>query len=698
MVFLTEAPTLSRLAQLFRELTTDHEKLGILDALPNVQHYFSSPSPVRTFLSGLSPECELAIKSIVAIDQAHIFTFHSEAESLRSLLEDLLAVERFYKEFGGIVGYHALMQELLQPTEAKELKRTAFLSPEGVNIAYDTPDVREAVLQGILRLPEMGEIYPLGGAGDRLSLLEADTGRPLPAATLPFCGKSLVQGLLEDLQAREHLYYQLTGERLITPVAIMTSRDLENHPRIIRMFEDNDWFGRPKDSFKIFRQPLVPVLDESGKWCLKADGHLLMKPGGHGVIWKLAKDAGIFDWFYAKGRKKALMRQINNPIAGLDHGLLAFTGLGLNGDKAFGFASCDRVVGAKEGMNVLIEEKGEAVRYTLTNIEYTDFQKHGLEDRPVSQGSPFSRFPSNTNILFVDLKRVESLTEQHPIPGMLVNRKPMNYLDPLGNPKHGKVVRLESTMQNLADYVQDVRKSPLQKGEWRDLSTFVTFNQRLKTISCTKKKYLGDDSFLETPEGAFADLQKNGRDLLVQQCGWKVPKASAASEMLVSRPAFLFLYHPTLGPLYSVISQKLKSGSLKEGSELQIEMSEVELEEVSIDGSVHLIAKEMEQASCVLKRVTFSNRGINPNGDNVYWKNQIERSECFSLTIFGNGEFVAEDVHFRGAHNITIPSGTRITARQKGQGIELISEPITTPIKRWRYSVDASSRIALRKD
>lgn len=34
------------------------------------------------------------------------------------------------------------------------------------------------------------------------------------------------------------------------------------------------------------------------------------KPGGHGVIWKLAYDKGVFKWFNDHGRKGATVRQV----------------------------------------------------------------------------------------------------------------------------------------------------------------------------------------------------------------------------------------------------------------------------------------------------------------------------------------------------------------------------------------------------
>ena len=42
------------------------------------------------------------------------------------------------------------------------------------------------------------------------------------------------------------------------------------------------------------RQPLVPVISvEGGEWLLDAQLKPMMKPGGHGAIWKLMRDEGV---------------------------------------------------------------------------------------------------------------------------------------------------------------------------------------------------------------------------------------------------------------------------------------------------------------------------------------------------------------------------------------------------------------------
>lgn len=65
----------------------------------------------------------------------------------------------------------------------------------------------------------------------------------------------------------------------------------------------------------------------------------------------------MLSWLESQGCVAGLVRQISNPIAGTDTTLLSLAGAGFSGGRRFGFASCDRAIGASEGMNVLVERK-----------------------------------------------------------------------------------------------------------------------------------------------------------------------------------------------------------------------------------------------------------------------------------------------------------------------------------------------------
>ncbi len=652
-----------------------------------LEKFYPSSSSVKRFLKTATSEEQVVIRSILALGQEErLFTGDHFTKRMRNLLQQLLPIEKFYREIGGLIGYHVRMQELLSFSMEKKEGKKKYLPAEGIDISKDTEEVRKSIIDGIFHLDEMAELYPLGGAADRLRLVDEKTGVALPAARLPFRGKTLLEGLIADLQSREYLYYKLFGKRVVTPVAIMTSQEKNNHAHILAICEESRWFGRPKESFRFFCQPSVPTVNRDGKWCLQGPMQLLLKPGGHGVIWRLARDEGIIDWFFSKGRKKALVRQINNPVANTDYGLLAFTGIGCAQDKIFGFASCPRQVKASEGINVLVEGDKE---WVLTNIEYCDFKKFGIDDQPERPGSPYSKFSSNTNILFVDLGAILEAVAKCPIPGILVNLKKLIYHTDTGEKKEEEIARLESTMQNIADFF--TAPSP------KELKTYLTYNDRHKTISTAKREFALGASLFETPEGCFLDILNNGRDLLCNACQFDLPEVSDPTSFFIHGPSFLFLYHPTLGPLYSIIAQKLRKGHLHPGAELQLEIAELDIEGLDLKGTLLIQAESIEEGRCTLKNVTVHNEGIDFEAPNVYWKNEIVRQEACQIILHGNGEFYAENLTLQGDMKIEVEENTKVTATLKNGKVELIREKITTPSWSWNYHITKERKIEIKK-
>jgi len=654
-----------------------HERLAILDAHPNVERRLGQPNFFRSFLQGLTPECECALKQLAAIDQVIDLTIHS-AEKWRELLTHLLSIDSYYRELGGIVGYQVEILKLLKG-ESVSCTPDRYHSPVFDDISEGTPKVEEAIRWGLEAMPSQAELYPLGGAADRLHLVDDKTGQELPAAKLRFVGRTLLETLVRDLQAREWLYYRLFGRQLTTPIAIMTSMEKDNHNHVLRICEEHGWFGRPKESFRFFVQPLVPTVDENGAWHLVGPLKLYLKPGGHGAIWKLARDEGVFRWLKSLGRTVALVRQINNPAAGLDYGLLAFMGIGWKQKKAFGFASCPRLVKSAEGMNVLVEKPGGEI--VLTNIEYTDFAKFGIKDQPLKEGEPFSRFSSNTNILFADLGAVERAVERCPFPGLLINVKPGTIVDETGVKKEAKLARLESTMQNLADAFVEPKNGqvPLQTTK-----TFVTYNKRTKTISVAKKAHVPGGPLLETPEQCFYELLQENRNLLVQ-CGVKLPPAVTANEYLHHGPDLLFLYHPALGPLYSIIQQKIRGGHFGAKAELLLEIGEAVVENLHLSGSLQIRAERtvgvtnseghlcysLQVGRCILRDVTVENLGVDWKVSAPFWKMDLRRSESVQIELLGHSEFIAEQVQFRGSHRFVVKDGIQMRVVQRNGRIEV---------------------------
>ncbi|HEV8051911.1 MAG TPA: hypothetical protein VGP47_05405, partial [Parachlamydiaceae bacterium] len=634
-------------------------------------------------------------------------------KSLNTLVQKLIDLEKFYDVKGGIVGYELIIMKLLNEKEqCAHHDDVVYEMPAGLDISHSSKELDDSIRWGIESMRLMGEMYPLGGAADRLNLQDDETGEPLPAAQLRFCGRTLLETLIRDLQGREFLYFKLFDKQLVTPIAMMTSHEKNNHFRIIELCESNEWFGRPQDSFRFFIQPLVPVVTTEGEWAVQAPMSPILKPGGHGVIWKAALDAGIFDWFDELQKKKLLIRQINNPIAGVDTGLLAFTGIGCQKDKDFGFASCNRMIASSEGMDVLKEVKqADGYEYCITNIEYTEFIKHGIADAPDHQGSPYSRFPANTNILFGDLAAIRQALSVCSIPGMLINLKNKSVCYSKAGPVEKLAGRLESTMQNIADFMVDKSPKKLLKKEIDGLRTFLTYNERRKTISVTKQSFVSGKSLTDTPEGCFYDLTKNYRDLLINYCRMNLPLEQDEKDYLSSGPDCVVLFHPSLGMLYSVIGQKIRGGKLAKGAELVLEISEAHIVDLDLEGSLLIEAEAImgradgesllkfdanQCGKCTLVNVKVKNQGMEPTGKNA-WQCQYNRKEALRITLHGNAEFFAENVRLEGDVHFDVPDGHRLVVYQQGSEIAWHFEKIPGASWKWEYSFDDDARIVLEK-
>ncbi|NGX43478.1 MAG: hypothetical protein K940chlam7_01776 [Chlamydiae bacterium] len=697
------------------------EKISILDAQSITLDFLEQSKTLLSYLKTADKHSEFVIKAVAAIGEGPIVfrgldSIEEAPEPLENLVDALWSVEEFYDMIGGIVGYHCAVLKLIYEKEQKcstEQFSERYAKPQGYGLSGHSPDLRHWVRWGVEHLPEMAEIYPVGGAGDRLNLRDENTNEYLPVAQLLFGGRTLLEGLIRDLQAREYLYYKLVGKQLTTPLLMMTSQEKNNHQNIQKICKEHDWFDRPRESFFFFVQPRVPVITLEGHWSMQSPLELTLKPGGHGVIWKLAKDHGAFQWLAAQNRKKALLRQINNPAGGTDGGLLAFCGIGCQEDKAFGFASCPKVLNAAEGMDILIEREVDGeFEYLVSNIEYTDFAQKGVEDAPETPGSQYSKYPANTNILFADLKTVENTLTECPIPGMIINFKNnVPFTDSEGKQCEVKGGRLESTMQNISDYIVDRSPHRLNEEALLQLRTFVTYNDRRKTISVTKRSYDSSLSLLETPEGCYYEILQNNRELLNVFCSMDLPQICSEEEYLNKGPNLILSFHPALGPLYSVIAQKIRDGNLAEGAELQLEIAEVDLENLQLSGSL-LVTSDSPMGrrrsggtlkygedcgKCTLRNVKIQNKGIDRSADNVYWKNQISHIEQLQIKLSGNAEFFAENITFNGKYIIDVPDGYSVTAYEKGGKVHFCKEKIQTPTWFWGYSFGPEDQIQLLK-
>lgn len=584
---------------------------------------------------------------------------------LRRLLHQLISLENLYKHAEGLIGYHLCALEKLEE-KGKKSSSDCFHTPPRIDIRIKTALTRRATLTALEQMHKMAECYVVGGAAERLQCVDSQTNTPLPAALFPFGGlSSLLAWLVRDLVAREALAIAVTGQHFVTPIILMTSE--ESHETIRAFCKKQNWFERPQESFLFISQPLAPVLTERGEWVMTGPLQIDLKPSGHGALWIQLQQAGLLHSLQTMGIRKLLIRQINNPFCGLDDGILAFVGLGLLYDKAFGFASCERKLGAPEGMNVLREHHEEAgMTYCITNIEYGQYPEQGIEEN-LSNDNAGVLFPANTNILFADLIAIQKTLAINPLPGLLLNMKSkIERKDAKGQPQMLQAGRLESTMQNLADAITDTVTRPSQNLEWDSLSTYLTYNARYKTLSVVKNAYKEGEDPTGTPPACFYDLQSALRELLVDVCGVKMSPLPPLDAYLTTPVPFWLQISPRLGPLYSLIQAKLKRGFLEEGAHLALEIIHLKFHHVALQGSLQIYAEG--NGGCFFDHVKVSNKGIEQVLGKDAWKGECNLQESCVIRIDGDGVLHATNVLLEGNIQIHVPAGKLVTAYQDEKG------------------------------
>ena len=129
---------------------------------------------------------------------------YPNADECRCLAQDLLRLETFYNSLGGLLGYQMRSLQLLSAAHSdngvEEDASVEYLMPRFLNLSTNDDRVKATVRSGIQAIPYMAEIYALGGSGDRLGLQCPESGHLLPSAMLPYCGRSMLDSMIRDLQ------------------------------------------------------------------------------------------------------------------------------------------------------------------------------------------------------------------------------------------------------------------------------------------------------------------------------------------------------------------------------------------------------------------------------------------------------------------------------------------------------------------
>jgi UDP-N-acetylglucosamine/UDP-N-acetylgalactosamine diphosphorylase len=180
--------------------------------------------------------------------------------------------------------------------------RASTIAPLPVAPAGATSAER-AVGEESLRQGRVAALMVAGGQGSRLGF---DKPKGMFAVG-PVSGASLFQIHAEKLLALAQRY------RKPVPFLVMTSESTDADTR--EYFEENRYFGLPRDSVIFFRQGMMPaVCARSTRLLLEARGRLFRSPNGHGGTLTALAECSVFDQLRDFGVEHIYYFQVDNPL------------------------------------------------------------------------------------------------------------------------------------------------------------------------------------------------------------------------------------------------------------------------------------------------------------------------------------------------------------------------------------------------
>lgn len=271
-----------------------------------------------------------------------------------------------------------------------------------------------------------------------------------------------------------------------------------------------------------------------------------------------------------------------------------------------------------------------------------------------------------------------------------------------------KIARLESMMQAIS-----LNMSSSIGLDCHDLSAFVGLYDREKSLSVTKRAFEQGKNFHETPEACLYDWLEACRHLFSEMCHFKMPPSQSFEDFLRRGPNFVGFFHPALGPLWSVIGQKVKNGTISSGSELELEIAEISMEGLQLHGSLRILSLQpvgsyKESGHLVMNRhvgrayirnFAVRNKGMQNSSLKDHLNRMVNRAETCTIVLEGRSEIIIEDVTIDGNFELTVPDKmqARIVATQGGH-FEVIMSPYKVPSFEYRITWDPAEAPKLQLD
>lgn len=320
-------------------------------------------------------EYNKALEILKKYNQEHLLKFYNEIsnEEKRELLEEISIIN--FEQIKNL--YNTLVEEKYSGKD--DIRPIEYID----KMKLDEKTKEKLIEIGIQKIKnnELAVATMAGGQGTRLGF----NGPKGTFELLP--GKSLFSILCDSIKKATKKY------GTIIPWYIMTSD--ENHEDTISFFENNNYFGYPKDAIVFFKQGKMPMLDKDGKVILEEKGKIKLAADGNGSIFVSMLKDGVIENMKNKGVKWIFTGGVDNPLVKMIDPLF----IGLAEEKNVEAAAKSLVkANPREKVGVFCKRNGKP-----SVVEYSEISEEMAETRDENGELVFGESHIVCNMFNIDL-------------------------------------------------------------------------------------------------------------------------------------------------------------------------------------------------------------------------------------------------------------------------------------------------------
>ena len=284
--------------------------------------------------------------------QGHVLAFWDtlSADERAALLDQIATLD-----FAAIARMQGILNDAGTPAAAAGTFEPAPVEvPEG-----DALTACVAKGEELLRGGKVAALLVAGGQGSRLGYEGPKGAYPIG----PITDRSLFW-----FHARKILGLNRTYNTRV-PFYIMTSDTNDAATRA--HFEENDYFGLPREDVFFFVQGMWPALTPEGKIILDKPGHIFMSPDGHGGMLAALDRSGALEDMGKRGIEQVFFFQVDTPMVAIADP--SFVGIHAAKGADMTLKVCKKR-DAHEGMGVVVIREGH---YAM--VEYSELSDEQME-------------------------------------------------------------------------------------------------------------------------------------------------------------------------------------------------------------------------------------------------------------------------------------------------------------------------------